>query len=182
MNNTLLNDEQIKFIKDLSHEMNTQDTRCTAQPYALVLREEVTRLVPDGYGDILSCYWNDEEYHEWDDFITDLKEYYEYGNKGFNDYVVKDELNAIFEMNSFYDLKDTFQADQIEVNIQNVETNQEINESGVNFFLTEKAYHDHIKRNGHNLNKPDSYGIHLYRNKEMDNLIEIIHTLAKNIK
>lgn len=174
-----LSDTDIDFIKTLSNEMNTQDTRATAQPYALVVREEVTRLVPEGYSDILSCYWNDEEYYEWDDFITDLKEYYEYGTEAFNDYTIKDELNEIFEMNSFYDLNNTYPADKIEANIQHIVREQEIKEHGVNFFLTEKAYHQHIKVNGHNLNKPDSYGIHLYRNNEMQQLISVVHKLAK---
>ena len=174
-----LSDTDIEFIKNLSSEMNTQDTRATAQPFALVIREEVTRLVPEGYSDILSCFWNETEYAEWDDFINDLKEYYEYGTEAFDDCTIQDELSEIFDMASFYDLDNTYQAGKIEANIQHITQEQELKEHGVNFFLTEKAYHQHIKVNGHNLNKPDSYGIHLYKNDEMQQLIDVVHKLAK---
>jgi hypothetical protein len=177
----ILEKKEIEFIKNLSHEMKTQDTRCTAQPYALVIREDVTRLVPDGYGGELACYWDETEYCEWDDFITDLKEYYEYGEQSFSDCNIKDELEEIFEMNSFDDLRNSYAEGKIEANIQNIVTEKEIKEYGVNFFLTEKAYHEHIRINGHNLNNPDSCGIHLGRNKEMEDLINIIHKLAKEL-
>ena len=36
-----LTKEEIKFIKELSHEMKTQDNRGTAQPFCLMLQEEV---------------------------------------------------------------------------------------------------------------------------------------------
>lgn len=179
---TKLTPKQIEFIKKLSKEMNTQDTRFTAQPYALVLREEVIRPIPNGYGDELIAYWQEEEYSEWDEFIEALKEYYEYGADAASDYTCENEVKSIVEqMSNFQELQNSSEADKIDCTVLNVKIEKEIKENNANFFFTEKAYNEYIKRNGHNLNKHDSYGIHLYRNREMEQLIEVIHTLARSL-
>jgi hypothetical protein len=173
----MLTKEEKDFIKNLSNEMNTQDNRCTVQPFALVLEEKEMRIVPDGYSYETICFWNETQYNddEWDEFIDDLKEYYE------DDKDDKELIEDILEYNDFTAFKDSFEASQIEANIQYVTREYEIKEQSVNFFLTEKAYNQHIQENGHNLNEPISYGIHLKRNTEMETLIKIIHKLAKEL-
>ena len=171
-----LSKEDIEFIKNLSHEMKTQDNRCTAQPYALVLREEVTRIVPDGYSDELECYWDECVYANFDEFMEEFKEYHKDYNK--HNY----QLGEILGTEDFYQVKQCLYISDYDINIQYVTTEQEIKENNVNFFLTEKAYHEYIRRNGHNLTNPDSYGIHLFRNEEMKRLYEIIHKLADAVQ
>ena len=58
----MLTKDQKQFIINLSNEMKAQDNRCTAQPYGLILTEEVERLLPDDYGgdDIMVLYHGDE--------------------------------------------------------------------------------------------------------------------------
>ncbi|MFA5669884.1 MAG: hypothetical protein WCX83_00340 [Candidatus Cloacimonas sp.] len=85
------------------------------------------------------------------------------------------------EHDSLYSLQDSYEASQLNVEVYNISREHEANENNANFFLTEKAYHDHIRRNGHNLNEPQSYGIHLYRNAEIEKLYEIIHKIADGL-
>jgi hypothetical protein len=49
-----------------------------------------------------------------------------------------------------------------------------------NFFLTEKAAKEYIEKNKHNLNNPGTYGIHLYRNPEMQRLYKFILSIKKD--
>jgi hypothetical protein len=169
----ILSKEDKQFIIELSKEMKTQDNRCTAQPYGLTLLEEVERLTPDGYSDGMLIIWDDDSYYE-DDF-SDLKESL---LECFSEN--KDECEEIYSIDSFEHL-----ASWMDMNISSGLTivpyrrGHEVKTNNFNFFLTEKAYHEHIRQNGHNLNKPKSYGIHLYRNDEMAKVYEIIHKLAE---
>lgn len=165
-----LSADDIDFIKNLSNEMNTQDTVGTAQPFAIALREEVTRVVPSGFEDETIVYWNESEYSDWDEFIESLKDYYEDENKS--------ATEIIENMYSFSDLENSYESDEIEARVFYIKKEMEVKH---NFFLTRKAYNEHIKINGHNLKNPDNYGIHLYRNKEMEKLIEIVHKLANEL-
>lgn len=179
--NELSTDDK-EFIKNLSNEMNTQDTRCTAQPYALVVQQQNTRIVPEGYSDLISCYWEESEYDDWDDFISEIKEFYCYGTPDL-DLDKHKGIETIIQMTGFSELKDSYEATEIEATVHYIKKEQEFKEHGINFFFTEKAYSQHIKENGHNLGcNPTSYGIHLHRNKEMEQLIEIVHKLAKGLQ
>lgn len=170
--------EHKDFIINLSTEMKTQNNRGTAQPFALTLTEEHTSLVPEGYGDDVEAYWNESRYDNIEDLRTDLEEYY-FDNESST---VKQCMETVYDYNSLNELKDTFEADILEINIQYIETKDIIPTMNTNFFLTEKAYHEHIRVNGHNLNKPKSWGIHLFRNEEMSKLYEVIHSLAEELK
>lgn len=47
-----------------------------------------------------------------------------------------------------------------------------------NVFFTEKAYFEHLRINRHNLRDPHFYIKHAWRNEEMENLFEAIHTIG----
>jgi hypothetical protein len=162
-----LTNEEIKFIKELSHEMKTQDNRSTAQPFCLMLEEEVERILPDGFGDNILIRWNDESYYE-DDF-KELKEE-----------LLEDGYQEIEKLNDFEEMKD-FAYGHEDMQTFAYTKEHEVKSNTANFFLTEKAYNEHLKTNKHNLNNPKSFGIHLHRNWEMENLFKIIHKLAESL-
>lgn len=161
-----LSKEDIKFIKELSNEMRSQDTRCTAQPYGLIILEEKTRVLPEGFGDEYIAVMDSEEYT-----LEDLKEWFECDDKA---------IELLSEHDSLSSLQGSYAASELNICVYTISKEHEANENNANFFLTEKAYENHIKRNGHNLSKPQSYGIHLFRNEEMEKLYNIIHKLADN--
>lgn len=165
-----LSQEDEKFIKNLSHEMKTQDNRATAQLYGLILTEEVETIMPSGYGDYLMARFDDEIFYEFDELFECISDYFGKDNES-----VK-SINK--DCNSLRDLSNSFEADELEIDIFTYTNKQQPTLMNSNFFLTEKSYNDYLRQNYHNLNNPKSYGIHLTRNDEMRKLYEIIHTLA----
>lgn len=55
-------------------------------------------------------------------------------------------------------------------------------EDTVNVFLTDQGYKDHLKINGHNIGKHDTFGIHAFRNKEIESLYNLIDESIENEK
>jgi len=161
-----LSNEDILFIKNLSNEMKTQDTRATAQPYGLILLQEKEELRPSGFGDGYVAVHDSESYYSFKDLVKGLEDYYGMDNV---------DLGGA---TSLYELQDTAEALQYNIDVYAFEKDHVPNKMSSNFFITEKAYHDYIDRDGHNLVKPQSFGIHLTRNSEMENLYKIIHKLA----
>jgi hypothetical protein len=178
--NKALSTEQKQFIINLSNEMKTQDNRATAQPYALILTEEVERLLPDDYGgdNTMILYHGDE-----------VEKYIEENADDLHNLILSllDDVEEIAEFKSiteFYNIvswinEHAYNDNLSEINIVQYKKNQEVKLHSANFFITEKAYYEYLDCNRHNLNKPQSYGIHLYRNNEMKKLYEIIHALAE---
>lgn len=169
--------EDIEFVKDLAKELETQDTRGTAQPCVYVITQEVIHTVPEGYSDELMCYWQESEYFEedWNQFKEDLINYY--GEDEINELSV----SHILEMNSFADLKDSVEAEDIEAVVVYIERKQEPLLSRFNIFLTEKAAKEYIEKDRHNLKKPRIWVEYLWKNKEISQLAKVITLLAKEL-
>lgn len=172
-----LTQQQIDFIIDLSNEMRTQDTRCTAQPYALILTEEVIEVRGEDHANLCGAYWDEHEYFDYKKFQDDVAGYY----------IDDDEpmwVKKVMDCISFSDLEDVLDYEDTDNSptIFWYEKTQVPTKMNSNFFFTDKGYEQHIKVNGHNLRKPQSYGIHLRRNDEMAQVIEIIHALADQLK
>jgi len=165
-----LNKEDRDFIISLSEEMNTQDNMSTAQPFALVLRTEEREYLPDGFGDYVVAVYDSEEFTT----PAELADYFDLENK--NDF---DSFEDVIE---FIDESEDFSAGADDFDMYCARTSQVISEQSVNFFLTHKAFDKYVEANRHNLNKPSRYGIHLYRNREMDSLYRAIHNIAKLLK
>jgi len=170
MNVNNLTPEDIKFIKELSHEIKTQDTRGTAQPYGLTVLQEFMYPTCGGYADELVCEWGDRLYREdeWDEFVEDIKEVYE-----------DDIVEEIESMDGFLDLMDSSLSDEIEASVSYVIIDRKPDPMRFNFFLTEKAAQEYIEKDKHNLHNPSLFGVYLHKNDEMKKLIEIIHKLAE---
>jgi len=173
-----LTPEDIAFIKNLSHEMRTQDTRGTAQPYGLTITQEEIVRKDKGCGSELACNWNDEFYSEddWDRFLEDVKEHYEEWN------IENTSVQSVLNMSGFSELRDTFEADFLDADIFEIDRERVINPMQFNFFLTEKGANEYLKKDAHNLSKPQTFGVYLKRNDEMSKLIEVIHKIADGIK
>lgn len=172
-----LTDTQKAFILNLSHEMKTQDTRCTAQPYGLILTEEVIEVRGQDYASSCAVYWNEREYFDYGEFKNDVNEYYTDEEKP--EWVEKANNCIRFsDLEHHIDYEDTDNTPSIFW----YERTQVPKKMNSNFFLTEKGYEEYLSKDRHNLVKPESFGIHLRRNNEMVQVIEIIHTIADQLK
>lgn len=170
------------WVITLSTLMQTQDTRCTAQPYALILTEREIQVRGQDHAGGCGLRWDESFYEEddWEDFKSDI------GKHFYNDGIDTELQEALDELDGFYQVENSC-FNQILIDKYNHDFNecgvwyevvQQPNENNSNFFFTERGYEDYIKRNGHNLKSPQSYDIHLTRNDEMKKVIDIIHKVA----
>ena len=181
---TKLTEDEIAFIKNLSKEITTQDTRCTATPYGLVIGKK-ERQIADYYNcENQAIHWGESDYDSFEEFMEALEEYYleDSEQNDIVDYIKEncfdiDDLRfheaeiASITNDSFsvygYNIVDTFNPDLHCVG---------------NFFLTDKSAREYIENNKHNLGKSAfTYGIHLYRNNEMKKLIDIVVKLGASL-
>lgn len=175
--NLQLTPEQIKFIVELANEIQTQDTRCTARPYGLIVTEEVIQVRGEDHASHCGAYWDEHEYYDYKRFQDDVAGYY-------MDDDAPRWVKKAMECRSFSDLEGELDHEDTD-NAPSIfwyERTQVPTLMNSNFFLTEKGYEAHIKANGHNLRKPQSYGIYLRRNSEMEQVIDLIVSLANQLK
>lgn len=181
---TKLTEDEIAFIKNLSKEITTQDTRCTAKPYGLVIGKKQRQI-----GDYRNCdnkaiHWNESDYDSFEEFMEALEEYY------LEDSEQNDIVDYIKE--NCYDIDDLrFYESEIMSMIQDsfsvygystVDTFDPNLHCVGNFFLTDKSAKEYIENNKHNLGESAfTYGIHLYRNPEMKQLIDIVVKLGASL-
>ena len=169
--------EDISFILNLSKEMKTQDNRCTANPYAFVIGQKRRQSIGYENASDFMIYWNEDTYDTTREFINSLSKHYSSDHDIFK---VIDNMDSL----SFDDFKDNeYEINQLledSMSVIGYETIEDYSSNlyGGNFFLTGKSAEQYIKTNSHNLTKPFTYGIHLYKNQEMEDLYSIIHKLA----
>ena len=175
-----LSQEQIDFIKNLSHEMKTQDNRGTAQPYGLIIGQKKKQITDYDDATHKAIHWIDCEYDSYAEFIDALKGYYdEDGNSQSAISYIYDTCEDIDDIRREEYSINALLNDRISVYGYEVVSDYSPGLCGGNFFMTDKSAKAYIESNRHNLNQPYTYGIHLYRNHEMKNLYEIIHKLAE---
>jgi hypothetical protein len=150
-----LTEETVSFLKELAKEIKSQNNRGTASPYFYVVRNEDEIAIPAESTDEKKYY-----HHEWCESYT------------------KEELiDAVRECH--YD--DTLLSDEFDFDDY---VRKHCSEYGVgykyvdeNTFLTEKAYKEHMKLNGHNYrNYKNTYSYlkHASINPEMEKLLKAI--------
>lgn len=178
-----LNKEDQDFINNLSNEMKTQNNRCTASPYGLVIGKKV-RVVTD-YENCSNkaIYWSETDYDSFEEFMESLEEYYleDSDQSDIVDYI-RDNCDDIDELRCYEHEIADLMMESFSVYGYNIEdTACSISNSFTgNFFITDKAAKAYVERNKHNIGSSAfTYGVHLYRNPEMERLYEIIHKLAK---
>ena len=168
MKTITVTDETYDFLMTLAQEINTQDNRSTAKPYYFAIQEDEEVYVPDGCGDEI---WVD---HDGDGVKLRTEE---------------DIKEAIFEWKGWtignksdekeFNLMDWYARENIlEEHYRKVD--MVIGHKYSNVFLTKKAYEQHLLENRHNLNNPQSYLFHAFRNKEMSMLFKFIEELIDN--
>lgn len=178
-----LTPEDIEFIKNLSHEMKTQDNRSTAQPYALVIRNKTRQIRDFDNCDNKGVYWNEGEYDTFEEFIEAFREYYleDADSHPAIDLIEEEEIDDVDNLRCYeYPLNRLINEPISTFGYEDVMTADSSN--GMyegNLFLTEKACRKHIEQNSHHFREPDTYGIHLTRNPEMEKLYQVIHKLAE---
>jgi hypothetical protein len=168
--NVEISKEDLEFLKDLQHELNTQDNDGTADPLYWGVLEEKEEYVPEGCG---------EPRISHDDGSWTLEEAVESVNEVINEYDqdAQDEWKDIWkddaeDVCNF--MRETLKWDFCDVYY--VEKVDRIsNYSGA--FLTKRACKQHIEKNHYHYDNPRTYAMCAYRNYELERLLKILKTI-----
>ena len=173
----LLSVDDISFLKNLSKEIQEQDTRCTAKPYGLVIGKKERQITDFDNCEHKAIHWNESDYDSFEEFIEALEQYYleDCDQNDIVDYI-KDNCEDINDLRNYEYLITNIIQDGFSVYGYNIVDTFNPNLHCIgNFFLTDKSAKEYIQNNKHHLGESAfTYGIHLYRNEEMRKLIDII--------
>ena len=152
--------EDVKFLKELKHELNTQDNRATANPRFYQIQHDRFVTSCDGYGNYFAAIFEGEDFGVYtnnQEGVEELK----------NDLILNydEEIEEITSLtvenlnNETLDLK-CYLGDYEHVYL--------------NAFLTERACKEHIEANRHHYRNPVDYLNYGFRNPELEKVLEIL--------
>ena len=178
----ILTQKQQEFIVSLSREIKTQDNLATASPYVIVNTQKIEQIRPVGYADDYYLLIDDETKIYTKEDLYEYMRDYDYWNL---EEWCQDNLGELEDITGL----DTEEVPEYENFIQNNEIEvihyeevEEISKNNLNVFFTHKAFQEHIEANKHHYNQPKSWLKGLFRNPEMEGVLDVIHSLAHAIE
>lgn len=168
--------EDIDFLKELQHELNTQDHQSQASPRYWGIMERKTVATPDGCGDDVRFYFDE---CDGDFSMDELIEYVENYYVEEMDSEVREEWEDLLESEpSPWEMKHFLEDNDIidEVRYVDVEEQDVLSEQ-TGCFLTRRAAQEYIDRFGYNHSQPRTYAMTAYRNFELERLLDILQTM-----
>lgn len=147
-----VSEEDLKFIQELAHEMRTQDSCATANPRYISILTHEELIAPGGYGD-REVYFDPDHPEQTFGSREEAAEFY-VESEGCSPGIAKSAANGL----------EVFGLHKVA--------------RRSNFFLTRKGYDEHLRLNGHNLEDPQPYMEHAFRNPELKKLVEVIDRLG----
>jgi hypothetical protein len=181
----ILTKEQIEFLSNLTQKMKTQDNRGTAQPYGLVIGQKRRQITDWDMADDFMVYWDEGTYDSFDEFFNAIKEYYLEDEEQSNvvDYIEEhcEDMDGL-RYHAYQIGEEMGNDGGISVVGYTVVESFSNDHCGGNFFLTDDAAKRYVEANKHNLTEPFTYGVHLYRNREMDKLYEVLGVLGQQLE
>ena len=168
--------EDIDFLKELQHELNTQDHQSQASPRYWGIMERKTVMTPDGCGDDVRFYFDEcDEDFSMDELIEYIQDnYVEDMNSE-----VREEWEDLIEDNPApWEMKFFLESTRLidEVRYVDVEE-QDVLSQQTGCFLTRRAAQEYIDRFGYNHSQPRTYAMTAYRNFELERLLDILQTM-----
>lgn len=168
-----LSKDDYEFLKDLCHELNTQEHDGQADPRYWGILETKKEPSPEGIGKPViymgdGCTMDAKEVVDYieTDYLPDSRD----ETKDSWDMVDKDNLNDLIEfMHDIFGLYET--------KIVWVDTQQRVSDQ-TGCFITKRACKQHIEDNRHNYCRPQTYAMTAWRNPEFERLL----TILQNIK
>jgi len=133
-----------EFLKNLSHELNTQNNRCTASPLFCVQQKKRIYGMDSGYSEGCIYQWRDDPEYFWEterEALDGLKRD-DLPEEDFDDYIEEIYYVEIWDF--------------------------------VTAHLTEKAAQRYIDENRHNLNEPRIYVTSQYRCDEFNKVVDYL--------
>ena len=156
--------DEIKFLSNLKHELNTQSSRMTANPRVYQVRHEKFQADVNEEGDYFQAEHEGEVLgiFEWNQEGVEKLKFILRENTDDGDIETLEEIGNI----SLENLENE--------NIGLYCVNGDFKNVYSNAFLTEKACREHIECNRHHYRNPVDYLNYAFRNPEMKKLLEIL--------
>ena len=173
-----ISQEDYEFLKDLQHELNTQETDGNAQPvfWGVSETQEECRGEYGDFGGEPRIVYDDGNY-TLQEAIENVEQALDSETYGFSDEerekwknVDKDDAEEVCEY-----MRDVLGWDNI-YHVAYVEKVRRVSEY-TGAFLTKRACKQYIERYGYNHNNPHTYAMTAYRNFELERLIKILGNL-----
>jgi hypothetical protein len=169
--------EDIEFLKELQHEMLTQDTVGQASPRFWVVMDTVKDYWVDDGIDGIFVYSKDDaetvfegEIEEVYDWIKELDGVTECTNNFYVEFMWNDEDYSIEGADDLQNFLDEYSEDTY--NVGYYKYREKIVENTM--FLTLRECKEHIESNSHHYNKPHSYAMTAWRSPQVQRLYEIL--------
>lgn len=168
-----LSKDDYEFLKDLCHELNTQETDGQAAPRFWGILETKEEPSPEGIGEPViymgdGCTMDAKEVVDYieTNYLPDSRD----EMKDSWDMVNKDNLNNLIEF-----MHDSLGL--VETRIVWLDTQQRVSDQ-TGCFITKRACKQHIEGNRHHYCRPQTYAMTAWRNPEFERLL----TILQNIK
>jgi len=167
--------EELEFLKELQHELRTQDTDGQAAPRFWGILEEGQQVVPDGFGDYIevvdkTC--GDAETYSPEDYVSHIRELLLEEDD--------EEMNDVWEDTDKDDIKDVvwFANTYLDRNAEVFEIKKTTHVSEqTGCFLTKRAAKKHIELNWYNYRNAKTYAMTAWRNPEFEKFMGIFENL-----
>lgn len=165
----------IDFLKNLQHELNTQDNCGNAEPVFWGIMEKTTRACPDGCGDLVVYYGPD---HETEMDITGVIEMVNERNEFSND-VFEEWLDI--QKNRPDEIIEFLNDHGFEITAGELAYDYKLS-TDTGAFLTLKAAREYLEKFGYNHPKGShTFAMTAFRNFELERLLNIIKTMDFNL-
>ena len=167
--------EELEFLKELQHELRTQDTDGQAAPRFWGILEEGQQVVPDGFGDYIevvdkTC--GDAETYSPEDYVSHVRELLLEEDD--------EEMDDVWEDTDKDDIKDVvwFANTYLDRNAEVFEIKKTTHVSEqTGCFLTKRAAKKHIELNWYNYRNAKTYAMTAWRNPEFEKFMGIFENL-----
>ena len=165
-----------RTIIDIANEYVTQNNRGTAFPIAYICIEKKRIYREDG--ELFEIYEGGESisFDSYDDKEI-LEMVLDYNDTHSEEQIQEawDEVDCGYGLEQFIE---TYYSDEATFHYYDLEYNYE----GKQMFLTESSAKAHIIMNGHNMSSPKDYGIHVFRNIDMEIIVQDLMSRATTPK
>ena len=178
-----LTQDDYDFLKELQHELNTQENDGNANPVYWGVIETKQYAVPDDCGETYIVFddgkWSLEEAVEQvEDYLASLSPE---EKKIVNIYGEDSTLDEQWEAVDHDNITDVYDFMCLECKWQGLElydfTERYELSTQTGAFLTKRACKEYIKKYGYNHSKPQTYAMTAYRNFELGRLLKILREM-----
>jgi len=158
-----LSNEDIEFLKDLQHELLTQENDCQADPrfWAVAENKRDFGYDPDYADGEVMCGCDGETWDTPEEFLEFLIE---------NEYIKRGDIKEDYD----YDFSELLElVDDCDFYTCGYRDNFDVITPDT-MFITKKSCQEHIAKNGYHYKQPHTYAMTAWRNPEIERLYKIL--------